>query len=60
MITAADIPFASDIEAPTVGVLERLSGGGYAYVLTADNIRIEVRYIRREHAHMHAEVDVQC
>jgi hypothetical protein len=42
-------------------VLERLPGGGYAYALIDDGVRIEARYLRREHGHLlHAEVDVQC
>jgi hypothetical protein len=42
-------------------ILERLPGGGYAYVLLDDAVRIEARYLRREHGHLlHAEVDVRC
>jgi hypothetical protein len=40
--------------------LETLPGGGYAYVMLDDGVRIELRYLRREHGHLHAEVDVQC
>jgi hypothetical protein len=40
--------------------LERLPGGGYAYVFLDDGIRIEARYLRRDHSALHAEVDVQC
>lgn len=40
--------------------LERLPGGGYAYVLVDDAVRIEARYLRRDHGALHAEVDVQC
>ncbi len=42
-------------------LLEPLSGGGYAYTLVDEAVRIEARYLRREHGHqLHAEVDVQC
>jgi len=37
---------------------ERLPGGGYAYVFTDDAVRIELRYLRRDHGV--AEVDVLC
>ena len=41
--------------------LDPLPGGGYAYVLLDDAIRIEARYLRRDYGHqLHAEVDVQC
>ena len=60
-LTAADIPGFSDDHQRRSGVLERLPGGGYAYVLAEDNVRVEARYLRREHGHqLHAEVDVQC
>jgi hypothetical protein len=39
---------------------ERLPGGGYAYSLLDEAVRIEVRYLRREHGQLHAEVDVRC
>ena len=39
---------------------ERLPGGGYAYLLVDDCVRIEMRYLRREHGVLHAEADVQC
>ena len=39
---------------------QRLPGGGYAYVLVDDAVRIELRYLRRESRQLHAEVDVQC
>jgi len=39
---------------------EALPGGGYAYVLLDENVRVELRYLRREHGHLHAEVDVRC
>ena len=39
---------------------DRLPGGGYAYTLIDDAVRIEVRYLRRDHGQLHAEVDVQC
>lgn len=41
-------------------VLERLPGGGYAYVLIDESIRIEARHLRRERGGLHAEIDVQC
>lgn len=40
--------------------LDRLPGGGYAYTLPDDAVRIEARYLRRDHGQLHAEVDVQC
>ncbi len=40
--------------------LQRLPGGGYAYVLVDDAVRIELRHLRRESRQVHAEVDVQC
>jgi hypothetical protein len=40
--------------------LDRLPGGGYAYTLIDDAVRVEVRYLRREHHQLHAEVDVLC
>lgn len=39
---------------------ERLPGGGYAYVLADEPLRVEVRYLRRERGQLSAEVDVQC
>lgn len=39
---------------------EKLAGGGYAYVLVDDAVRVELRYLRREHGHLHAEADVKC
>lgn len=39
---------------------ERLPGGGYAYTLIDDAVRVEVRYVRREYRQLHAEVDVLC
>src|SRR4029453_8465555 len=40
--------------------LERLAGGGYAYELIDEPLRIEFRYLRRDHGQLHAEVDVRC
>jgi hypothetical protein len=40
--------------------LDRLPGGGYAYTLLDEAVRIEVRYLRREARQLHAEVDVLC
>lgn len=40
--------------------LERLPGGGYAYVLVDEAVRIEARYLRRDHGALYAEIDVQC
>ena len=39
---------------------DRLPGGGYAYTLIDDAVRVEVRYVRREWRQLHAEVDVLC
>jgi hypothetical protein len=39
---------------------ERLPGSGYGYTLLDAPLRIEVRYLRREHGQLHGEVDVQC
>jgi hypothetical protein len=39
---------------------ERLPGGGYAYVLLDEGVRIELRHVRRDWRQLHAEVDVQC
>lgn len=39
---------------------ERLPGGGFAYSLPNDGVRVELRYLRREHGQLHAEVDVRC
>lgn len=41
-------------------VLERLPGGGYAYTMLDEAVRVEVRYVRREYHQLHAEVDVLC
>jgi len=38
---------------------EPLPGGGYAYILMDEPLRIEVRYLRRDRG-LVAEVDVQC
>src|ERR1043166_1986089 len=60
-LSASDIAFASRDDDPPRGALERLAGGGYAYVLAEDAVRIEARFLRREHGHqLHAELDVQC
>lgn len=40
--------------------VERLPGGGFAYVLVDDCVRVEMRYLRRESGLLHAEADVQC
>jgi hypothetical protein len=39
---------------------ERLPGGGYAYTMVDEPLRVEVRYLRREHGRQYAEVDVRC
>jgi hypothetical protein len=39
---------------------DRLAGGGYAYTLIDDAVRVEVRHVRREFRQLHAEVDVLC
>jgi len=41
-------------------LIERIAGGGYSYTLVDDAVRIEVRYLRREHRQLMAEVDVLC
>ncbi len=41
-------------------VFDRLPGGGYAYTLIDDAVRVEVRHLRREFRQLHAEVDVLC
>lgn len=38
----------------------RLAGGGYAYVLPDQQLRIEARYLRRSFGHLEAELDVRC
>lgn len=40
--------------------LDRLPGGGYVYVLVDEGVQVEARYLRRDRAQLHAEVDVQC
>lgn len=40
--------------------IERLPGGGLAYTLLDDAVRIEARYLRRDSGQLYAEVDVQC
>lgn len=37
-----------------------LPGGGYAYELAYEGVRVELRYLRRERHQLWAEVDVQC
>jgi hypothetical protein len=39
---------------------DHLPGGGYAYHLIDEPLSIEVRYLRREHGQLIAEVDVKC
>jgi hypothetical protein len=39
---------------------DHLPGGGYAYHLIDEPLSIEVRYLRREHGQLVAEVDVRC
>jgi hypothetical protein len=39
---------------------DKLPGGGYAYTLIDDAVRVEVRHLRREYRQLHAEVDVLC
>jgi hypothetical protein len=53
-------PHADDGRIGGRRVLERLPGGGYAYVLLDDAVRIEIRHLRRESRQLHAEVDVRC
>lgn len=45
---------------PTRTSFDRLPGGGYAFTLLDDNVRIELRHLRRDSRQLHAEVDVQC
>ena len=49
-----------DVRPTPPAAIERLPGGGYAYTLRQDAVRIEARYLRRDHGSLHAEVDVQC
>jgi integrase len=39
---------------------DRLPGGGYAFTMIDDAVRIELRHLRRESRQLHAEVDVQA
>ncbi len=39
---------------------DRLPGGGYAYTMIDDAVRVEVRHLRREFRQLHAEVSVLC
>jgi hypothetical protein len=39
---------------------DRLPGGGYAYTLLDDAVRVEVRHLRRDHHQLHGECDVLC
>jgi hypothetical protein len=41
-------------------LLQRLPGGGFAYVLMDDAVRIEARHLRRDGGQLHGEVDVQA
>jgi hypothetical protein len=50
----------SDSPAGDRRVFDRLPGGGYAYTLIDDGIRIEVRYVRRQFHQVYGEVDVLC
>jgi hypothetical protein len=60
-LTASDIAFAShDDESASGGTLERLAGGGYAYLPSDDLVRVEARFLRRDGHQLHAEIDVQC
>ena len=38
----------------------RLAGGGYSYALPDDGVRVELRYLHRDHGSVSAEVDVRC
>ena len=39
---------------------EALPGGGHAFALDDHGVRVELRYLRREHGHLYGEVDVRC
>jgi hypothetical protein len=41
-------------------LFDRLPGGGYAYTLLDDDVRVEFRYLRRDFRQLHGEVDVLC
>ena len=58
-LTAADI-FPATNRIISRRRLERVPGGGYAYVFVDESVRIELRYLRRERGQLYAEVDVQC
>jgi hypothetical protein len=40
--------------------VDRLPGGGFTYALVDDGVRIEARYLRKDHGQVHAEVTVLC
>jgi len=58
-MTADDFPFPG-ATADRRTTFERLAGGGYAYALPDDAVRVEIRYLRRESGQLNAEVDVRC
>jgi hypothetical protein len=40
--------------------IERIPGGGWAYVFLDEGIRVEARYLRADHGQLYAEVDVRA
>jgi hypothetical protein len=51
---------AEDLPQPWRPHFEPLPGGGYVYALDDQGIRVELRYLRREHGHLYGEADVRC
>lgn len=41
-------------------VLERIPGGGWAYVFVDEGVRVEARYLRSDHGQLYGEVDVRA
>ncbi len=41
-------------------LVERLAGGGLGYTMLDDGVRVEARYLRKDHGQVHAEVTVLC
>lgn len=41
-------------------VIERIPGGGWAYVFVDEGVRVEARYLRADHGQLYGEVDVRA